>query len=230
MIHLGDVYYAGRTFEYETHLADIWPVGHALGNKVGSWCLNGNHDMFTGGHALFIFLGKDARFRRQNGCTYFALENENWIIFGLDTAYDCIGLKGDEGTLPVPQAGWMQQHLARVPGKKMILLTHHQPFSAWENDSPQLIDALAPVLRRRKPVEAWFWGHEHRCAVYEPSHNVTYPALIGHAGVPVYASSKQPTGPKLRYHDNRSFSHLLEKFSYMGFAVLDLDGADATVR
>jgi hypothetical protein len=230
VIHLGDVYYAGRTFEYETHLGDLWPVGRELGDKVGSWCLNGNHDMFTGGHALFSFLDKDARFRRQNRCTYFALENENWIVLGLDTAYDCIGLKGDEGTLPAPQADWMQHQLAHATGKKVILLSHHQPFSAWENNSPQLIGALAPVLKGPKPVEAWFWGHEHRCAVYEPSHNVTYPALIGHGGVPVYASSKQPSGPKLRYHDNRSFTHMLEKFSYMGFAVLDLDGANATVR
>jgi hypothetical protein len=230
VIHLGDVYYAGRGFEYETRLGDPWPINPGIADRVGSWCLNGNHDMFSGGHSFFDFLRRDVRFGRQNGCSYFALENEHWLIFGLDTAYTVEGFKGDQGGLAEPQAGWIMQQVDRVPGKKVMLLSHHQPFSAWEDDSPKLVAALNPLLRRPKPVEAWFWGHEHRCAVYAPSHNIAYPALIGHGGVPVYYSSKAPQGAQLRYHDDRSFKHLLEKFSYMGFAVVDLDGPSGRVR
>jgi hypothetical protein len=116
--------------------------------------------------------------------------------------------------------------------KKVILLSHHQPFSAWENESPMLVEKLDPLLKREKPVAAWFWGHEHRFAVYEPAHNIRYPALIGHGGVPVYASKKgpKPGKAKVLFWDQRSFQHLLEKYSYLGFAVLDLDGAQGTVR
>jgi hypothetical protein len=230
VIHLGDVYYAGRAFEYEARLGSPWPVSLVVADRVGSWCLNGNHDMFSGGHGFFDFLRSDARFRRQNRCSYFALENDDWLIFGLDTAYTVEGFKGDLGGLAAPQSDWIKKQVDRAPGKKIMLLTHHQPFSAWEEESPKLVAALDPLLKRSKPVEAWFWGHEHRCAVYAPSHNVKYPALIGHGGVPVYFSSRAPKGEELRYYDQRNFSHLLEKFSFMGFAVVDLDGAAGRVR
>jgi hypothetical protein len=230
LIHLGDVYYAGRSFEYGLHVGRPWPVNQADAARIGSWCLNGNHDMFTGGHDLFAFLRNDFRFKRQKGCTYFALENDDWLIFGLDTAYTAGGMTGDLGGLTPSQADFVRRHVDRAVDKKVILLSHHQPFSAWESESPQLLDALDPLLKRPRPVEAWFWGHEHRCAVYEPSHNINYPALIGHGGVPVYASSAAPKGPKLRYYDRRSFTRGIEKYSFMGFVVIDLNGPSATAR
>src|SRR5206468_3258424 len=98
------------------------------------------------------------------------------------------GLKGDVGALTAPQIEWIAAQVARAPQKKVMLLSHHQPFSAWDNPSPKLVEALAPLLGRRRPVEAWFWGHEHRCAVYAPTGNIAYPALVGHGGVPVYTS------------------------------------------
>ena len=229
VIHLGDVYYAGRDFEYVAHLGDMWPVKTGEDDRIGSWCLNGNHDMFSGGQALFAFLQRDSRFKRQNGCTHFALENKDWLIFGLDTAYESEGFKGNTGGLAAPQAVWIMERIRRAPDKKIILLSHHQPFSAWEGESPRLLEALQPVLHGPREIAAWFWGHEHRCAIYAPHFNVRYPSLIGHGGVPVYASSKEPKGPKVLFHDRRSFPHLLEKYAYLGFAVLDLDGPNATV-
>jgi hypothetical protein len=113
--------------------------------------------MFTGGHAFFDFLKRDVRFKRQNGCSYFALENDDWLIFGLDTAYTVEGFKGDLGGLAAPQADWIKKQIDRAPSKKVMLLSHHQPFSAWEEESPKLVTALAPLLSRPKPVEAWFW-------------------------------------------------------------------------
>jgi hypothetical protein len=230
LIHLGDVYYAGREFEYQRVL-ECWPVNESDAEKIGSWCLNGNHDMFSGGKPLYKFLG-DPRFKKQNGCTYFALENKDWLVFGLDSAFESEGGKGDAGGLAGGQAEWIMKQIRRAPHKKVMLLSHHQPFSAWENESPLLVEKLQPILQRDTPVAAWFWGHEHRWAVYEPAHNINYPALIGHGGVPVYASSEQPNPEreKVRAWDRRSFRHLLESYSYLGFAVLDLDGAEGTVH
>jgi 3',5'-cyclic AMP phosphodiesterase CpdA len=233
VIHLGDVYYAGRGFEFDARLADPWPVTHADATSVrpiGSWCLPGNHDMFAGGQAYFEFLARDARFKRQNGCSHFALENDDWLLLGIDSAFTLEGLKGDVGALATPQAEWFAAQVERAPNKKLILLSHHQPFSAWEAPSPKMVSDLGPILCRARLVEAWFWGHEHRCAVYEPVHNIKYPALIGHGGVPVYSSKTKPKNFKLRHNDTRSFSHLLENYSYMGFAVVDLDGPVGKVR
>lgn len=230
VIHLGDVYYAGREFEYQQRLADSWPVEDG---KIGSWCLNGNHDMFSGGHGLYGFLKRDARFAGQKGCSYFALENREWLIFGLDSAYESEGFKGDAGGLANPQLEYIMKQIRRAPEKKVMLLSHHQPFSAWENESPLMVRALEPVLKReRHPVTAWFWGHEHRWAVYEPAMNIQYPALAGHGGVPVYFHKKgpDPAKPKVRAKDDRFFRRYGEKFSYMGFGVLDLDGAQGSVN
>jgi hypothetical protein len=230
VIHLGDTYYAGLGSEYRDHLGKLWPVAGSDAERIRSWCLNGNHDMYSGGRNLFEFLCADPRFTPQAGCTWFGLENEHWLIFGLDTAFESQGLKGDKGGLAAPQAQWIMEKIAARPNKKIILLSHHQPFSAWEGDSPLLLQALDPLIKGPRPIDAWFWGHEHRCAVYKPAFNIRYPALIGHGGVPVYASSKEPKGHEVLAYRTRSFSRFLEKYSYMGFAVLDLDGPKATVR
>ena len=80
-IHLGDVYYAGSDDE-ETHiLVKSWPRGSA-----GSLALNSNHEMYSGCGPYFEAIGA-APFLMQKQCSYFALENKNWVIVGLDSAY-----------------------------------------------------------------------------------------------------------------------------------------------
>ena len=227
VIHLGDVYYAGRDHEYRSHVTDLWPV--PPGSAIGSYALNANHDMFAGGQGFYRLLDEDNRFARQAGASFFCLENQYWQIFGLDTAYESEGASGDLGGLMAPQAEWLMQHRLRAPQKKVILLSHHQLFSSYEKDSPLLKDRLTPLLSGPKPVDAWFWGHEHRCAVYRPSHNITYPALIGHGGVPVYANHEtQPDTVRFQYDE--AFRAGLEKFARLGFAVVDLDEDQAYVR
>jgi hypothetical protein len=66
------------------------------------WALNGNHDRYSGGHGYFGYLLHDPRFRGQwRGASadhtlssYFSLENEDWQLLGLDSAY----LNHDLGT------------------------------------------------------------------------------------------------------------------------------------
>src|SRR5262249_15625788 len=53
VIHLGDVYYSGWAAEYDAHFLPFWPVRPEEGGKYGSWCMNGNHDMYSGGHGYF---------------------------------------------------------------------------------------------------------------------------------------------------------------------------------
>jgi hypothetical protein len=60
-------------------------------------------------------------------------------------------------------------------------MTHHQPISAFDKHCP----ALLRLLQQNK-VTAWFWGHEHRFALYAHRSDLPYGRLIGHGGVPVH--------------------------------------------
>src|SRR5262249_11789806 len=53
VIHLGDVYYAGWEREYKKRFLPYWPVRSGEQDRVSSWCLNGNHDMYSGGFGYF---------------------------------------------------------------------------------------------------------------------------------------------------------------------------------
>jgi hypothetical protein len=91
-IHLGDVYYAGTAGAELANLVDIWPAG-----TIGSLALNSNHEMYPGGWHYYDEALGSAKFRMQNQCSFFALENDNWIIVGIDSAYgaDPYGLYND---------------------------------------------------------------------------------------------------------------------------------------
>jgi hypothetical protein len=222
VIHLGDVYYSGFESEYKKRFLANWPVNKGEASRIGSWCLNGNHDMFTGGHAYFDFLLKEPRFARQGGTSYFALENEVWQILGLDTAYNPPDPRGNRGDLFGLQAQWVKDKRAAVPAKKAVLLSHHQLFSPYEGGSPRLAEKLAPVIADPHGITAWFWAHEHRCVIYDQSHPVKNGRLLGHGGVPVYASSGAlPEGVIWEFRD--SFRDGFETFARFGFAVLDFD-------
>lgn len=227
VIHLGDVYYSGFESEYRERFLPHWPVRESEAATIGSFCLNANHDMFTGGHAYFDYLLQEPRFARQGGSSYFSLENDDWQILALDTGYDPQDSRGSKGTLFGPQAGWVQARRDAAPNKKAVLLSHHQLFSAWEAGSPELERKLQPVLSRPNGVTAWFWAHEHRCAIYDRNHPVQHARLVGHGGVPVYAGKNQ-TPPGVTHEFRETFRDGLERFTRFGFAVLDFE--DGSIR
>jgi predicted phosphohydrolase len=219
VIHLGDVYYSGWPEEYDDHFLRDWPVLPGAESKYGSWCLNGNHDMFSGGGGYFDYLLKDSRFKRQNGSSFFSLENRNWQILGLDSAWEDKDLAGS-------QFEWVENRHAANKEKKSILMTHHQPFSAFEKGADKLMRLI-----ERNPVTAWFWGHEHRFAMYKPREDLQYARLLGHGGVPVWARSKSKKTPDtVEYVSNRGFRSGIEQFALFGFAVMDFDGPSIQVR
>jgi hypothetical protein len=218
VIHLGDVYYSGWAKEYDTNFLSCWPVDEP--GKISSWALNANHDMYSGGKGYFDYLLSDPRFKDQEQSSFFSLENENWLLLAMDTGYhtnwfDPHDLYGD-------QDKWIAQRLANTD-KTGILLSHHQPFSAFEKGGEKILAKLeAPLAAGR--VRAWFWGHEHRCTFYEPRHKIEYPRCIGHGGIPFYVSDDplpQEKGVIYEYRDG--FDDLLETWNYFGFVVLDFE-------
>ena len=228
VISLGDVYYAGFDDEYVDRCLASWPISEKNGKKIKSWALNGNHDMYAGGFGYFRVLLGDSRFAAQNRSSYFLLENDAWRVAGLDTAYDPPDFRGEKGNLYGKQGEWVAEQFARKPAKKSMLLTHHQPFSAWESDSPLLVNALRPVFKLGK-IDAWFWGHEHRCAVYRNAKYVKFASLLGHGGVPVKVGSRGKRTAAAPFTYEYRDTHE-SGYRYLGFAVADLDGSSCTMN
>ena len=226
VIHLGDVYYSGFAREYENNFLANWPVKKKDADVISSWSLNANHDMYSGGWGYFDYLLRDdSRFKRQqdeggNPSSFFSLENDHWLILGLDTGYH-ENVIFDAHDLYGSQSHWVNERLTAAASKNGILVSHHQPFSLFEEGGEKLLSKLEGPLTNGR-VRAWFWGHEHRCALYAPHENIEYPRCIGHGGIPFYVSkANPPQGVTYEYRDG--FQDLLESWNYLGFVVLDFD-------
>jgi hypothetical protein len=184
VLHLGDTYYSGEDGEVRDRLLKLWPSVPGALNRT----LNGNHEMYTGGHAYFN--RALSQFAQAASC--FALQNEHWILACLDSAYDEHDLHGS-------QENWLNDLLAQGGERRLILFSHHQPFSLFEVQGPKLVSKLKDFLEARR-VFAWYWGHEHRCVLYD-----LHPAwgllgrCIGHGGFPYFrekAFGDAPPAPR----------------------------------
>jgi hypothetical protein len=223
VIHLGDVYYSGWEFEYRERLLKYWPVKKDEAKTIGSFNLNGNHDMFSGGHAYYEFCLKDPRFKEWQGkSSLFHLANQRWQIFGQDTSWE-------DGALKADQAKWLLGAAAK--GKKTILLSHHQYVSAYEKASFKVVQRSRDLLERMD-VAAWLWGHEHRLMTYEAVPGIRFPRCIGHGGVPVYQGHGvgDPVPPPGAWEYRDAIGLGLEYWAKFGFATLDFDGDAIGVR
>jgi 3',5'-cyclic AMP phosphodiesterase CpdA len=221
VIHLGDVYYSGWREEYEVHFLPYWP--HAPGEPgLRSWALNGNHDMYSGGHGYFGFLLRDPRFAGQHGSSHFKLSGRHWQILGLDTAYVDHDLAGQ-------QADWVRDQVAGAD-RRTMLLSHHQLFSAFEPGTNPLQARLASAFAVG-PVDTWFWGHEHRCVVYDETDTVRRARCIGHGGVPVLVPKEgDQLPPGVRYMYEGVTTDGPDRWGLFGFVVLDFDGPSVLAR
>ncbi|MBA3420969.1 MAG: metallophosphoesterase [Thermoleophilaceae bacterium] len=220
VIHLGDTYYSGWRREFKDNFLRLWPVLAGEEKRVGSWALNANHDMYSGGDGYYGLLDGEARFARQGGLSFFHLQNDHWDVLGLDTAYEDHDLNGS-------QARWVER-VVDGSDRKALLLSHHQPFSARNKKGGKLRESLGRVLRPDAPaIDAWFWGHEHRHAEYEDFGGVRNGRLIGHGGVPVWMwrteSAPYRAPERWEYRERKPGSSLMP-WAMFGFAILDLHG------
>jgi hypothetical protein len=189
-IHLGDVYYSGTESEEHSRFVDLWPPG-----ARGSFALNSNHEMYSGGHGYFGVALAHQTFRQQHGYSYFALTNRTWLVIGLDSAHGGSGMYGS-GVINDEQLSWlrslMKSDVARSGGgpKNTVILTHHQAIELKGDRK----DLFAQVTRALGVApNRWYWGHVHGVAAFEPIEigDVTFRArLCGHGGVP-YAPDKK---------------------------------------
>jgi hypothetical protein len=57
----------GEKDEYMERMFPFWPVTSAERNSIGSWSLNGNHDMYSGGEGYFDTLLRKEYMLRWHG-------------------------------------------------------------------------------------------------------------------------------------------------------------------
>lgn len=178
LLHLGDTYYSGTSKETKQRFLDLWPSRNGAVNRA----TNSNHDMYSGGDAYFDDVlpafGQDG--------SYFACQNKNWTMVGLDVAYK-------DHDIDDQQVEWLKQIIAKAGDNKIILFSHHQLYSHFEKQGSKLWShpEFNAVLRSGK-IFAWYWGHEHRCSIFEgPDKNFGILArCIGNSGMP---DSRDPT-------------------------------------
>lgn len=177
LLHLGDVYYSGSEREIRQNFLEIWKTMCAGSPAAVSRTCNSNHEMYSGGGPFFrLTLPQFAQ-----ASTVFVLANSHWAIVGLDSAYH-------DHDLDDEQMAWLNRVVERLDGRRLVLLSHHQPFSRLDGQGPKLTRRLATLLQARG-VFAWYWGHEHLLALYEPHATWgLHGRCVGHGGFPYFRS------------------------------------------
>jgi 3',5'-cyclic AMP phosphodiesterase CpdA len=227
LIHMGDVYYAGTDFEMENYFYNLLPLSLDL-SKVPVYTLCGNHDMFSGGAPYYRLLDKLGQ-----PASYFCLRNDAWQFLAIDTGfYD----NKPDGTVPTylhdTEVEWLADKIQNRGGRRTILLSHHQLFTAFEDIcgkgvNDHLNQQLSPLL---PAVDMWLWGHEHNLVVYERYMGVLA-RCIGHGAFPMSVNdvAEQPKFPEVPATSLRLDLDSKGEFHTHGYVIMDLTGASATL-
>jgi hypothetical protein len=234
LMHLGDIYYSGTLDEVQERFLNI--CTNVFGSDLPPcFSLAGNHDMYSGGAGYYWLVDKLGQ-----GASYFAIQNADWLFIGMDTGrhdLDPTSVSSTTTFLEPSEADWVNGLIAKSQNQKIVLLSHHPLFSAYDAIASEpvnmlLLNQLAPSLTK---VTAWFWGHEHRLGVYEAFQGLQRGRCLGHAAVPVFADETgdppklagvpilQVNGAPLNpgVDDDGVFKH--------GYAIMELNGKDAKV-
>lgn len=187
-IHLGDVYYAGTGSEESNDMRD-WPQG-----KRGSFTLNSNHEMYNGAFGYFAEL--QALFPMQQNTSYFAMQNDDWLVIGLDSAYYSSRFHlYMEGNLDTVQLSW----LGSLPkNKRVIVLSHHEGFDLLGNTQTALYSQVTGALGR--DPDYWYWGHAHNGIVYKPK-GCCRARCVGHGAIPYGNASMLAGQPNVAWYE-----------------------------
>ncbi len=211
VIHLGDVYYAGTEREINNRFLNMWDFWATPATAGRSFALNSNHEMYGGGHGYF----KTTLKALKQPASYFSLSNKHWRFIGLDTGYV-------DHDLNAEQIDWLGGQL--TGSAKTILLSHHQPFSAFaDNDSGANLRArVQPFFDK---VYGWFWGHQHLCVAYG-KHLGINGRCIGHGCIPYEVPTPSNDIPVTWIDDRKQPNGR----GMHGFALLTLNDANMKVE
>lgn len=215
IIHLGDVYYAGTAEndltqnEEKINFLDMlradpnWPDMP----KKGLYAINSNHEQYGAARGLLDeALNRngqypDSPFQQQNGRSFFSLQNDDWAIIALDSAYfdtstlymdGSIGKQFTPGVTPVPPDCEQSKFIAEntKPGQKVIIMTHHTGLEFGGDRNKKLWDEVTTALGGNDP-DYWYWGHLHLGIAYNTNTSnpkgagpKTLGRCVGHSAIP----------------------------------------------
>jgi hypothetical protein len=229
-IHLGDVYYSGTNTQETNNFVSLWPAG-----SLGSFALNSNHEMYSGGGPYFTEAVSGGKFDLQKPFSFFALENANWIIVGLDSAYFSDELQaymngsiGDASPGKDAQTKFLSQIAAKAEAerKSVIVLTHHNglqedgsaPMPLWNEIMAAFPNGTAPAY--------WYWGHVHAGIAYARESNGVRCRCTGHGALPWGFASELQNNASVVWFERRNAGDPQDKLRvFNGCAVLQLSGA-----
>lgn len=196
-IHLGDIYYSGRRSEVAKHFLALWPVG-----REGTFALNANHEMYSGGFGYFEDLLGHEHFAAQGGTSYFALENDHWVIVGLDSAYHANRFQLYRiGDIDDGQVKFLRQMAREAGNRRLMVLSHHQGLNLDGTVCDPLWSKVHGALEGRGAI--WYWGHVHSGVVFLPRDGILG-RCCGYGGMPRGKASLLENNDKVLYFEERN--------------------------
>jgi 3',5'-cyclic AMP phosphodiesterase CpdA len=256
LIHLGDVYYSGTTAENDKYFLGMIDevFGRGADRPLAVFNLTGNHDMYSGGAGFYDTLDRLnvpplAPAGQLQTNSFFCLRGSGWQILGMDTGLhddDVFDVATSMTYLESSELAWHKDKIANAGGRRTILLSHHQLFSAFsaigpEDNGDRSMNALlqsqfGDVLGQ---VDAWFWGHEHNLEIYAPYAALQRGRCIGHGAIPVFATQepyKSRVGDKIPLLPSPGLPGVPVMLGTTGgvynhgYVILKLDDASRTAR
>jgi hypothetical protein len=184
-IHLGDVYYAGRSFEFAKYFNK--PLAPLIKNSR-VFALNANHEMNSGGFPYFAAIEerrktKSGWMAQEQEGSYFCIWNKKYQIIGIDTAYYEYGRHSNNEI-----NAWLRECLSegKSYGRINVLLSQNEPYELGKNRFATICDDLKEFIQNQL-IDFWFWGNTHYCALFDKSSRAPFiGSCIGHAGHPIY--------------------------------------------
>jgi hypothetical protein len=197
LIHLGDIYYAGTDDENRQNFLNI--INDAAPG-IPVYTLSGNHDMYSGGQPYYSLLAElntsPSLQPYQQEASYFCMRSANWQILAMDTGlHDCdlFTVTSNITFLDPQEATWHIDKLTNAGGRKTILLSHHQLFTAFGGGigqeptgqplayNPRLYSVFGPYLNN---VALWLWGHEHNFECFDAYLGLDKGRCVGASAIP----------------------------------------------
>jgi hypothetical protein len=245
LLHLGDVYYAGIASEFARFVMQC----RALFPKEPIFTLSGNHDMYCGGKPYYDTIASLNEPPFVQKTSFFCLRNRFWQFQAMDTGLhdrDAFEVDRELTYLEPEEVIWQQQQLKDAGDRKVVLLSHHPPFSAFGSVgyegtadlfvNRQLLstfDGTAPAgdgTNYLGKVVLWLFGHEHNTIIYKPNYGVERGVCLGSSAIPVVLADEPyaEATKTVSWRDDIRLALRGDEFSH-GYAVMDISGAQGTI-
>lgn len=151
---LGDcAFNSGELEDYRTLLRLLRPL---RSGGLPVYLALGNHDQRERFRSVLRPEGAFARARLQQHVALLRSDHANWFVLdSLERTLQTPGLLGGE------QLAWLAEALDANRRKPAIVVLHHNPNNATTATGLKDTEQLLAILRPRRQVKAWIFGHTH---------------------------------------------------------------------